>query len=170
MRAPLIAVVVTYAIAMSGLVLIPGVDPEGRPWHMSFFHAFYLLTYTATTTGFGELPHPYSDGQRMWVTFSLYTTVIAWIYAVGKIIALLQDPAFQRVLSGTRFARRAGALREPFVIVCGYGETGSVLVEALDRRRMRSVVVDISPDRVSEVDLQGHSSDVYALCADARLP
>jgi voltage-gated potassium channel len=170
MRAPLLAVIVTYAIAMTGLVLVPGVDPEGRPWRMSFFHAFYLLAYTATTTGFGELPHPYSDAQRMWVTFSLYMTVIAWIYAVGRLIALLQDPAFQRVLSGTRFERRVRALREPFVIVCGYGETGSVLVEALDRRGMRSVVVDISPDRVSEVDLHGHSSDVYALCADARLP
>jgi Trk K+ transport system NAD-binding subunit len=45
-----------------------------------------------------------------------------------------------------------------------------VLVEALDRRRTRSVVVDVAPDRVNEVDLGGHSSDVYALCADARLP
>jgi Trk K+ transport system NAD-binding subunit len=170
MRAPLLSVIAAYAIALLGLVLMPGVDPEGRPWRMSFFHAFYLLTYTATTTGFGELPYPYSDAQRMWVTFSLYMTVIAWIYAVGKIIALLQDPTFQRVLAGTRLARRVRALREPFVIVCGYGETGSVLVEALDRRRTRSVVVDVAPDRVNEVDLGGHSSDVYALCADARLP
>jgi Trk K+ transport system NAD-binding subunit len=170
MRAPLVTLIAAYAIALLGLVLMPGVDPEGRPWRLSFFHAFYLLTYTATTTGFGELPYPYSDAQRMWVTFSLYMTVIAWIYAVGKIIALLQDPTFQRVIAGTRLARRARTLREPFVIVCGYGETGSVLVEALDRRRTRSVVVDIAPDRVNEVDLGGHASDVYALCADARLP
>lgn len=170
MRAPLITLIAAYAIALLGLVLMPGMDPEGRPWRLSFFHAFYLLTYTATTTGFGELPYPYSDAQRMWVTFSLYMTVIAWIYAVGKIIALLQDPTFQRVLSGTRFTRRVRALREAFVIVCGYGETGSVLVEALDRRQTRSVVVDIAQDRVNEVDLGGHWSDVYALCADARLP
>ncbi|MEO8038141.1 MAG: NAD-binding protein [Betaproteobacteria bacterium] len=170
MRAPLIVLIASYAIALLGLVLMPGVDPAGRPWRMSFFHAFYLLAYTATTTGFGELPYPYSDAQRMWVTFSLYTTVIAWLYAVGKIIALLQDPPFQRVLAGTRFARQTRALREPFVIVCGYGETGSVLVEALDARRVRSAVIDIDAGRVSEVDLRGHAADVYALCADARLP
>jgi Trk K+ transport system NAD-binding subunit len=170
MRAPLLAVIATHAIAMLGLWLVPGTDPEGRPWHMSFFHAFYLLAYTATTTGFGELPYPYSDAQRMWVTFSLYMTVIAWLYAVGKIIALLQDPAFQRVLAGTRFARQVRALSEPFVIVCGYGETGSLLVEALDERQLRSTVVEIDPDRVSEVDLGEHASDVHALCADARLP
>ncbi len=170
MRAPLLAVIASYAIALLGLVLMPGVDPSGRPWHMSFFHAFYLLSYTATTTGFGELPYPYTDAQRMWVTVSLYMTVIAWLYAVGKIIALLQDPAFGRVLAGARFARRVRALREPFVIVCGYGETGSVLVEALDRRRVRATVIDLNEDRVSEVDLRGHAFDVYALRADARLP
>jgi len=170
MRAPLLVLIVAYAVALLGLVLIPGVDPEGRPWRLSFFHAFYLLTYTATTTGFGELPYPYSDGQRMWVTFSLYLTVLAWIYAVGKIIALFQDPAFQRVFAATRFARRVRQLREPFIIVCGYGETGSLLVEALDRRRMRSVVVDSSQARISEVDLRGHVWDVHALCADVRLP
>lgn len=170
MRAPLLALVATYAIAMLGLVLVPGVDPDGRPWRMSFFHAFYVLAYTATTTGFGELPYPYSDAQRMWVTFSLYMTVIAWLYAVGKIIALLQEPALRRVLSGTRFARRVRALREPFVIVCGYGETGSVLVEALDRRGVRATVIELDEERVSEVDLQGHASDVYALRADAGLP
>jgi Trk K+ transport system NAD-binding subunit len=170
MRAPLLAVITTYAIALLGLVLMPGVDPEGRPWRMGFFHAFYLLSYTATTTGFGELPYPYSDAQRMWVTVSLYITVIAWLYAVGKIIALLQEPAFRRVLAGTLFARRVRALREPFVIVCGYGETGSVLVEALDRRRLRATVIELNEGRVSEVDLQEHASDVYALRADARLP
>lgn len=58
MRAPLITLIAAYAIALLGLVLMPGVDPEGRPWRLSFFHAFYLLTYTATTTGFGELPVP----------------------------------------------------------------------------------------------------------------
>jgi hypothetical protein len=106
----------------------------------------------------------------MWVTVSLYMTVIAWLYAVGKIIALLQEPAFRRVLAGTRFARRVRALREPFVIVCGYGETGAVLVEALDRRRLRATVIELNDGRVSEVDLQEHASDVYALRADARLP
>ena len=39
---------------------------------MSIFHAFYVMSYTATTIGFGEVPHPFNDAQRLWVTFAIY--------------------------------------------------------------------------------------------------
>ena len=78
MRAPLIVLITLYAVSVLGLTLLPGVDADGRPWHMSFFHAFYVISYTATTIGFGEIPYPFSDAQRMWVTFSIYLSVIGW--------------------------------------------------------------------------------------------
>ncbi|MCX7893660.1 MAG: NAD-binding protein [Burkholderiales bacterium] len=170
MRAPLIVLVASYAVAMLGLTLMPGVDAEGRPWRMDFFHAFYFFSYTATTIGFGELPHPFSDAQRLWVSFAIYLTVIAWVYAIGKIIALFQDPAFQRVLAAAQFARRVRALAEPYYIVCGYGETGGLLVDALDRDGVRTVVVDIDPGRINELDLADLQSAVPGLTADASLP
>ena len=37
---------------------------------MGFFDAFYFMSYTATTIGFGELPQAFNDAQRMWVTLS----------------------------------------------------------------------------------------------------
>ena len=54
MRTPILIVVGVYAASMVGWVMIPAIDAEGQPRHMSFFHAFYFLTYTATTTGFGK--------------------------------------------------------------------------------------------------------------------
>ncbi len=55
MRAPIIVLTVIYGIAVIGLTLVPGVDAEGRPAPpLSFFHAFYFISYTATTIGFGE--------------------------------------------------------------------------------------------------------------------
>ena len=170
MRAPLIVLIASYAIAVLGLSLIPGVDAEGNPWRMSFFHAFYFISYTATTIGFGEIPYPFSDAQRLWVTFSIYLTVVAWFYAIGKIFALLQDAAFQRVLATARFARRVRAIAEPFYIVCGYGETGSLLVQALDHDGVRSVVIDVDPERINELDLADLQSSVPALVVDASLP
>lgn len=69
MRAPLIALIVFYAIAVLGLTLVPGVHADGTPAPpMSFFHAFYFISYTATTIGFGEIPNAFSDAQRLWVT------------------------------------------------------------------------------------------------------
>jgi Trk K+ transport system NAD-binding subunit len=170
MRAPLIVLIASYAIAVLGLTLIPGVDGDGKPWRMSFFHAFYFISYTATTIGFGEIPHAFTDAQRLWVTCSIYLTVVSWFYAIGKIFALFQDPAFQRVLATATFARRVRTIAEPFYIVCGYGETGELLVEALDHDGVRAVVLDIDPERVNEVDLADLQSSVPALTVDASLP
>ena len=58
LRAPLILIILIFAVATAGLVLIPGVDGEGQPFHLSVFQAFYFVTYTATTIGFGEVPFP----------------------------------------------------------------------------------------------------------------
>ena len=58
MRAPLLALTAAYSISVLGLVLIPGVDDQGEPWRMDFFHAFYFVTYMATTIGFGEIDNP----------------------------------------------------------------------------------------------------------------
>ncbi|MDX1654118.1 MAG: NAD-binding protein [Candidatus Competibacteraceae bacterium] len=168
MRTPLLVLVMTYAVSISGLVLIPGVDPEGNTWRFSFFHAFYFISYTASTIGFGEVPYTFTDGQRMWVTLSMYLTVIGWLYAIGNILALIQDPAFKRAIIEQRFTRSVRRLKRPFHLVCGHGETGSLLVRALDRRGFQTVVIDIDPDHLNEVSLADLSHDVPHLVADAR--
>ena len=66
---------------------------------MGFFDAFYFMSYTATTIGFGELPYPFTDAQRLWVTVSIYLTVIGWAYAIGSLLTLLQDRAFRQALA-----------------------------------------------------------------------
>jgi Trk K+ transport system NAD-binding subunit len=170
MRAPLVVLIVTYAVAVLGFVLIPGVDADGHPWRMSFFHAFYVVSYTATTIGFGEIPYALTDAQRLWMIASIYLTVVAWVYGLGRILRLMQDAAFQQVVERARFTRAARRLREPFYVVVGFGETGSLLVRAFDRREFRCVVIDVRADRVAEVELQDYYSDVPALCADARQP
>ena len=78
LRWPLVLLVGVYAIGITGLVLIPGVDEQGNPAHMGFFHAFYFLSYTASTIGFGEIPEAFTDTQRLWVTAVIYMSVVAW--------------------------------------------------------------------------------------------
>ncbi|MGZ4604371.1 MAG: potassium transporter TrkA, partial [Kineosporiaceae bacterium] len=53
MRAPLIVLILIFAVSVVGLTLIPGQDAAGRPVRMGFFDAFYVISYTATTIGFG---------------------------------------------------------------------------------------------------------------------
>ncbi|OAD21131.1 TrkA-N domain-containing protein, partial [Candidatus Thiomargarita nelsonii] len=80
MRVPLLILLTAYTVAMVGMTLIEGVDAQGQPWRMDFFHAFYFVSFMGTTIGFGEIPYEFSSAQRMWVTLSLYMTVVAWIY------------------------------------------------------------------------------------------
>ena len=170
MRAPLIGLIVIYAISVFGLTLIPGIDAQGRPWRMGFFHAFYFMSYTATTIGFGEIPHPFTDAQRMWVTFSIYLTVVGWAWAIGTLLSLLQDAGFRRALALRRFARRVRSMHEPFVLVAGYGQTGQRLVRSLDLLGRRVSVLDIEPDRIDDLGLAALTVDVPGFTGDARVP
>jgi Trk K+ transport system NAD-binding subunit len=171
MRAPLIVLVVIYAVSVLGLTLVPGVDANGQPAPaLSFFHAFYFISYTATTIGFGEIPNAFSDGQRLWVTVCIYLTVIGWSYSIVTLLALFQDKAFQNVLVVGRFARRVRRMHEPFYLVCGCGETGALVCRALDELNIRFVVVEARDDRVQELDLEDFKTDVPALSADASQP
>ncbi len=170
MRAPLITLILIYAVSVVGLTLVPGVDAEGQPTHLSLFHAFYFISYTATTIGFGEIPYAFSDAQRLWVIVCIYLSVIGWAYSIGALLALLQDQNFRDAVRLQRFGLAVQRLREPFYLVCGYGETGQLICRALDQLRLRAVVVEIDQGRVSQLDLHGHSVDIPALAADARQP
>lgn len=169
MRAPLLVLILAYAISILGMVLIPGTDTDGNPWRMDFFHAFYFVSYMATTIGFGELPFEFNEAQRMWTVVSIYLTVIAWLYAIGKILSLIQDPTFKQAVVMQSFARDVREMAESFFIICGYGDTGSLLVRAMAQRGMRTVVVDHSQDRINELELEDLHLFIPGLCADASL-
>ena len=171
MRAPIIVLIVIYAISVVGLTLIPGIDADGRmSAPLSFFHAFYFISYTATTIGFGELPGAFSDAQRLWVTICIYLTVVGWSYSVVTLIALLQDKGFQNTLTTNRFARRVLRLKAPFYLVCGCGETGNLIARTFDRIEQAFVVLEKDELRVEELDLQDFKTDTPALAADASVP
>lgn len=168
MRAPLIVLIVFYAIAVLGLTIVPGVNEDGTPSPpMSFFHAFYFISYTATTIGFGEIPKAFSEAQRLWVTASIYMTVVAWSYFILTMLALLQDKAFQHTLVASRFARRVTQMKTPFYLVCGCGETGTLICRALDFLEQDFVILEKDAQRVEELNLEDFKTNDPALAADA---
>jgi voltage-gated potassium channel len=170
MRTPLIVLILIFAVSVFGLTLVPGQDADGRPTRMSFFDAFYFMSYTATTIGFGELPYPFTDAQRMWVIAAIYLTVIGWAYALGTLFAMLQDRAFRDAIALQRFTRRVARLREPFLLIAGYGKTGELLGRSFDALGRRFVIIDVSEDRINALELDAYHADVPGLVGDARNP
>jgi Trk K+ transport system NAD-binding subunit len=170
LRAPILYLVVVFALGIVGLALIPGVDAEGRAWRLSAFQAFYFMAYTATTIGFGEIPQPFSDAQRLWVTAMIFASVIGWAYLVGSLLALAQDGAFRAALVARGFRRAVRRLGEPFYLIAGFGETGVLVGRALDTLGQRFTVIDIDESRVQEADMAGLRQHAPALAADAKMP
>ena len=168
LRLPIIALIISYAISVTGLVLIDGMDAQGKPTPMSWFHAFYFMSYTATTIGFGEIPYPFTNAQRMWVSFCIYLSVTAWTWLLAAIIALAQDRTFLEALKRGTFSRQVKRIREPFWLMCGYGQTGALLCQHLGHIGQRVVVLEKREQEIFELELHDHGISIPALLADAR--
>ena len=170
LHAPVIALVSVYAISVLGFVLIPGIDDQGQPYRMDFFHAFYFVSFMGTTIGFGEIPYPFTDAQRLWAVVSIYATVITWLYGIGAMLSALQDTSFRELLVSNSFRRAIRRIHGEFYLICGYGDTGSMLVKALTEVEKRAVVVEIDRERINALELEDLKHFVPGLCADASQP
>jgi Trk K+ transport system NAD-binding subunit len=137
---------------------------------MSLFEAFYFVTFTATTIGFGELPHSFTDQQRLFVTVIIYLSVLGWAYLLGSLLSLAQDRGLQQAIVSARFRRAVAGMREPFYLICGLGDTGMTVVRALDKLGYRFAAIDKDERKIQELELEGLSTDAPALTADARSP
>ncbi len=170
MRKPVFVLIVVYAIGITGMALIPGQDSEGNVEYMSLFHAFYFFTYTATTTGFGEIPNEFTDAQRLWTIFCLYMGVVSWLYAIGSTLRLVQNPHFLLALNEHQFASSVRRLDHPFFIICGFGDTGSLLARGLSDHWLGAVVLDTDPERIKALALRDYHVKMPGLCADPGVP
>jgi Trk K+ transport system NAD-binding subunit len=170
LRAPLTALICVYAVAVLGFTLVPGVGPNGEAWTMSFLHAFYFVSFLGTTIGLGEIPYPFSDSQRLWATAAIYGTVISWLYAIGALFSVLQDPMFRRIVHENAVERGVRRMREPFYLVCGYDDAGSRVARELAEDGTRMVVIDQESTRVDSVEVEDLRMAVPALHGDASDP
>lgn len=170
LRRPLILIIASFAISVVGLSLMPGIDDQGNTWYMTIFQAFYVVSYTATTIGFGEVPYAFSQAQRLWMTFSIYLTVIPWFYAIGRIVTLLQDPSLRQATLINSFTKTVEEINSPFYILCSYGESASYLAKALDKKDIRVVVIESVQERLYELELSNTRNSIPSLCGDAKLP
>ena len=170
LRRPLVVLILVYAVAVLGFTVVPGVAPDGSPWRMGFFHAFYFVSFLGTTIGLGEIPHPFSDAQRLWALAAIYATVVAWLYAIGELLSTLQDPLFQRIVHENRVSSEVRRLREPFVLLCGHDDAGTLVSKELSDDGMRLVVVDRNAQPIDQLEVAELRSTVPGLRADAQDP
>ncbi len=166
LRLPLIVLIIVFFLSIIGLVLIPGLDGNGQPVRMSYLDAAYFVVILATTIGLGEIPYAFTNAQRLYVFLIILPNVAAWLYSFGTILGLLLDPQFRSVIRRSRFQQRVERLPHNFFIVCGFGNTGSMIVNALLHRGYQAVVLERESDIVHGMILQEDLAHVPALSGD----
>lgn len=170
MRLPLIILNLVHAIPVILLTIVPGQNPSGETVYMSFFDAMYVVGYTATTIGFGEIPYAFTYPQRMVVLITIYISVPAWIYALGSIIALFQDKTFINAIKMNTFRRRVRHLNQDFIIICGYTDAGKLLIDRLNKdNHYRIVVIDKASEKIEALNSEVYMPSIPAIVADASM-
>jgi Trk K+ transport system NAD-binding subunit len=96
--------------------------------------------------------------------------VVAWLYAIGSIFRLVQNPHFLLALNEHRFAGLVRRIHHPFYIICGFGDTGSLLARGLSDHWLRGVIIDIDPERIKALGLRDYRVSMPGLCADPTIP
>ncbi len=160
LRTPLLVIIITYAIAILGMVLIPGEKPSGEVYHLTFFDAFYFVSYMASTIGFGEIPYEFTYEQRLWVSVCIYITVIGWFYGIGALVSAVTDNMLRFELMRNRFRKKVEALTDDFVIVLGYTYVNAEIIKRLHSVNIEVVLIDKDEERLNHFLLEDYSRDI----------
>ena len=167
MRTPLIVMLLVYFFSVMAMIAMPGVDPDGQKFHMSFLDAAYFVAILQTTIGFGEIPYSFTPAQRIIVYWLLLPNVVAWLYSIGTLLGLILDKQFQSAFQRTRFRSQVRSIKEPFYVVCGFGNTGSMAASGLLSRAIPIVVIEFNEETVRRMALVDKFSHVPALVGRA---
>ncbi len=168
MRTPIIVLILVYFFSIIAMISVPGMDADGKPYYMSFLDAAYFMAILQTTIGFGEIPYSFTAAQRMLVFWLLLPNVVAWLYSVGTLLGLILDKQFQATFHASRFSKQVRWLKEPFFIVCGFGNTGSMTVSGLMARGIKAVVIECEESTVRLMALEEEYAHVPVLIGRAR--
>lgn len=168
MRVPLLVLNIFHAIPVTILSLVPAMDADGNEVSLSIFDAMYIVAYTITTTGFGEVPYEFTQLQRFVIFLTIYGAVPAWIFSLGYMISLFQDKAFIYAIKLNNFTRQVKKLKQDFIIICGYNNTSRLLIERLlEDRIYRIVVVDKNAQKIEQLAMESYTPTIPAIVADA---
>lgn len=166
MRKPFLVILITYAISILGFLFIEGRDSSGNVYNMSIFDAFYFVTYTATTIGFGEIPYPFTYPQRVWVTFCTYLTVLGWFYSIGSLVSLFRDDLFLQEIEKAKFLRQIKNLNEKFIVVLGYNQITKKIIKKALAQGLRTVIIEKDKMKINDLILENFTPTVPVLYSE----
>jgi voltage-gated potassium channel len=135
-----LAILTVVLIGTSGYHFI-----EGWSWLDSLF----MTSITITTVGYGET-HPLDTAGRVFTIFLLLTSAGVFAYSLTAIASVVMEAQFGTLLWRRRMDAKIESMKDHFII-CGFGRTGSSVVEPMRQAGCDVVVIEGQADRMEEL-------------------
>ncbi len=133
--------------------LLLGTGTVGYRWiegeHWSYFDGFYMTAVTLTTIGYGET-HELSNRGRAFTVVLAYSGIFTLAYLASELVRSVVTGEIRDVL-GRQWVDEELRKLTGHTIVCGYGRMGKIICVELERQRKRFVVIDRSPELLTEL-------------------
>ena len=110
-----------------------------------------------------KLHYEFTYSQRIWVTFSIYITVLGWFYGIGSLVSLLQDKLFLQEIEKAKFDRQISNLKEKFIIILGYNQITSQIIKKSLKQGIRTVVIEKDKNKINNLILENFTPTVPIL-------
>ena len=136
---------IIFIAGTSGYMFIEG-------W--SLIDAVYMTAITITTVGFSEV-HEMSEAGRIFTIVLVITGVATFLYVAGSLVQFMVEGKIREIMGRRTLDKKIAHLKNHY-IVCGYGRIGRVLCQHFNAHpSVRQVVIEVSPDRVPELESDG---------------
>lgn len=139
----MVLLITIICVATAGYVVIE--------WpRYTFSDALYMAVITITTAGHLEV-HALSQAGRIWTIFVILGGVVTGATVLSLLGSMVVEGQIRRILGRRQLEHKIKGL-SGHVIVCGYGRMGEMVVADLRKAGRLIVVVDVDPDRTSDVE------------------
>jgi len=147
---PLIFIILTFAIAVLVLSLLPGVDNAGNIYYLSFFESFYFTLITATTIGFGELPYDFTIAQRWWTIHVIIFTVMSWFFVLTRIVSIFRDEIIIKSLERQKLLRKITKNKKEIIIIHGINSLTKMILSKINSNSL-ILIIEIDKNKINEL-------------------
>jgi voltage-gated potassium channel len=119
------------------------------------FDAFYMVVITVSGVGFGEVRPMGSTLERIHTMFVIAFGVVAVAYTLAGFVQFVAEGEIQQLLGHQRVKRQIETLKD-HVVVAGFGRMGSLVCDELAQAGEAFVLIEHSPERMSEIERRGY--------------
>ncbi len=128
----------------------------GYMWleNLSFLDAIYFTVITITSVGFGDL-HPTTESSKIFTIILVLIGMFSLFYLISELISFFLE---SRIIDAVFLRRTKRSIRKMrnHIILCGYGNVGSLIADSLGVHNV--VVIDKDEMKLGEARDRGFNT------------